>query len=478
MQKNKIVTTAALAVALAVSSAVATTGPAEAATQKTTCTDGANRLWEAKASWGSRYVSGDGTTRVRLTYVGWTTKARTLTTQTEITTYQPGGQPLQTLSGDNAYDYTGGTTWFSRNPANPLAGPGSARVTLKVGLHGTSDCSITFTEPSVDSSGALTFPSPPVAVGETTASTSAVTDTSATLTWSAVSGATGYLVGRDGTDASGLGPWSTTEGGTTTSRTFTNLRPETTYQLYVQPVGGVRKSMAVTTAVQSSSSGPTGGVVPTGVPGTWHQAFGDEFSGTSVNTANWNAAYCKTMNKTEIDPANATVGNGVATLRLSGGKGAMLMTSGVDGCAGSSKNFTLPVGGYAEARANFPTTSSGACADWPAWWASGPGWPAAGEHDIAEVLDGTLTGNYHSPSANLRTQTGSASRMCGSWHVYGLHRRAGAADLYWDGVKVATYPTNDNGAGQALILNIGVHSTNTDLTKPLLVDYVRAWSSV
>jgi len=213
---------------------------------------------------------------------------------------------------------------------------------------------------------------------------------------------------------------------------------------------------------------------PLGVPGAWTQTFTDEFNGTAIDQAKWNSAYCKTMNNTAIDPANATVSNGIATLKLSGGKGAMLTTSSVDGCGGPSANYQLPVGGYTEARASFPVTSTGACANWPAWWSSGPAWPAAGEHDIAEVLSGQLTVNYHSVSG-AHNQGAPAGAWCGGWHTYGLLRAAGSATVYWDGKAVYSYATDDNGQGESLILNIGAHSNNTDLAKPLQVDWVHAY---
>lgn len=231
-------------------------------------------------------------------------------------------------------------------------------------------------------------------------------------------------------------------------------------------------SPATPTPNPTPAAAPPAG--PVGVTGSWASTFTDEFDGASVDRTKWNPAYCKTMNNVTIDPANTTVADGVATLRLAAGKGAMLTTSSVDGCGGTSSNYLFPVGGYAEARAYFPTTNAGACANWPAWWVSGPSWPAAGEHDIAEVLEGQLTGNYHSPVGGPRTYSGG-SKWCGGWHVYGIHRLAASADLYWDGIKVASYPTSDNGGGESLILNIGVHSSNTDTSRPLVVDWVRAW---
>ncbi|PTL71740.1 hypothetical protein C1I63_02005 [Rathayibacter caricis DSM 15933] len=64
---------------------------------------------------------------------------------------------------------------------------------------------------------------------------------SITITWDAPSrdgGAniTGYRVGRDNTDASGSGPWKTVVAADRRSQTFTNLRPNTEYTFFAQPV--------------------------------------------------------------------------------------------------------------------------------------------------------------------------------------------------------------------------------------------------
>lgn len=75
-----------------------------------------------------------------------------------------------------------------------------------------------------------------------------ITDTTATLQWTAAAGATGYTVGRDGTDSHGNGPYETTVSAGTTSLSFTLLQPDTTYILYCAPqTGGERKYYTVRT---------------------------------------------------------------------------------------------------------------------------------------------------------------------------------------------------------------------------------------
>ena len=120
----------------------------------------------------------------------------------------------------------------------------------------------------------------------------------------------------------------------------------------------------------------------------------------------------------------------------------------------------------------FPAVS-GRCYNWPAWWASGPRWPAAGEHDIAEVLSGSLTVDYHSTSRSSQSRGGSWWCVRSS----GVHRKAASTDIYWDGKLVKSYSTDDNNSAESLLLNMGVHSSNTvsGSAGALRVDYVRAW---
>ena len=114
--------------------------------------------------------------------------------------------------------------------------------------------------------------------------------------------------------------------------------------------------------------------------------------------------------------------------------------------------------------------------NWPAWWTTGQSWPATGENDIAEVLKGKLTSNYHSGSGTHNQGAIPGSRG-NEYHTYGLWRKGNLSEVYVDGVKVKSFPTDDGNAPHYLVLNVGKASTSTVYgpASEMKVDYVRAW---
>jgi hypothetical protein len=220
---------------------------------------------------------------------------------------------------------------------------------------------------------------------------------------------------------------------------------------------------------------PSGGSPsPNGIPGNWKLGFDDEFNGTSLDTSQWDSSWFNggTMNNVASSPSNVSVANGVLTLTLSNSTtGALIHTSQAAGRA------TLAVGDVVEARIWFPGNGT-QLYNWPAFWANDTNnYPAGGENDIAEVLGGQLTVNYHSPSG-AHNQGAVPGYWGDAWHTYALYRQAGHCDVYWDGNLVKSYSTDDDGAPEDIMLNIGA-GEGTTMTGPagaVKVDYVRLWA--
>ena len=229
---------------------------------------------------------------------------------------------------------------------------------------------------------------------------------------------------------------------------------------------------AATPAPAAPTTPATGAAGPPVDPATWHPAFDDEFNGSALDTTNWSTSWFNggSMNNTSTSPANVAVSGGILTLTLSSTSVGALVSTNPNG--GASTGFQLTYG-YTEARILFGGSGS-TCNDWPAFWTDGQSWPTNGEIDIAEGL-GTLTSNYHSnaPTNNSNTIPGS---WCGTWHTYGVDREPGINTIYWDGQVIRSYASNDAGAPQYLILNIGSGEGPSAAGDTMQVDYVRAWT--
>jgi beta-glucanase (GH16 family) len=205
---------------------------------------------------------------------------------------------------------------------------------------------------------------------------------------------------------------------------------------------------------------------PPAVPGHWKLVFHDEFNGTSLDRTVWNEhdGWANQNNVTDY-ASNITVKDGHAILTLA---------SPTSGAEISTDRFLLQVGDYAEARIEFAGSGS-TIYNWPAFWTSGPNWPAGGENDVAEGF-GNLTVNYHSPSLVERSGP-IAGNWAGSFHTYGVYRGRGFARVYWDGRPVRTYRTADDGQPQSLLLTLGASDqTRTGPAGAMVVDYVRVWA--
>ena len=218
--------------------------------------------------------------------------------------------------------------------------------------------------------------------------------------------------------------------------------------------------------------------VPLGVPGPWHLVFDDEFD--FLNTTAWTPYWftdCNpksVMNNVKTCSSNVKVANGEAVLQLSDAEsGALLSTNPKDGVRGHA-GFAF-TSGYAEARIYFPGTCRSGIPNWPAWWTVGQRFPLTGEIDIAESLGGDMWSVYH--SAEGKKSQPVSGCWAGAYHTYGLHRKAGVNDLYYDGRLVHSYATKDGNSPHFLLLNVGVSAGPRAFGErsSMKVDYVRVW---
>jgi beta-glucanase (GH16 family) len=134
-------------------------------------------------------------------------------------------------------------------------------------------------------------------------------------------------------------------------------------------------------------------------------------------------------------------------------------------------NFTY---GYMEARVW--TDGSTELSNWPAFWADGQNWPADGEIDVVEGLNGQACWHFH--------YTGGGPGGCatgnyaGSWHTFGADWEPNSITYYYDGAQVGQITSGVTSAPMYLILNLAVdQSYGGPMQVPgtMRVDYVRVW---
>jgi hypothetical protein len=230
----------------------------------------------------------------------------------------------------------------------------------------------------------------------------------------------------------------------------------------------------------SSNGCTSGGVVApciggatTGASGWGSPTFDDEFTNdSSLNTTDWASSWFNggSMNGVSTSASNVSVSGGVLNMELSSTSSGSLISSDPGGGAGTGFQFTY---GFAEAEIDFPGSGS-SIYNWPAFWTDGQSWPADGESDIAEGL-GTLTSNYHSPQGANNSNTISGTWSNG-YHTYGLDRTPGEDYIYWDGKLVRSYASDDGGAPEYLIFNVGTGNTTvTGSGSDMKVKYARVW---
>lgn len=231
---------------------------------------------------------------------------------------------------------------------------------------------------------------------------------------------------------------------------------------------------AVVLVVMGARPAAAADPLPTGVPGSWHLTWRDEFDGTALDRDRWEDLwYGQTdMNGQVKSAANVRVANGTLQLTVGADRSGAVVSS--DPWGGATTGFEMTAG-YVEARVWLPgsgTTVYG----WPTWWTNGHDWPDGGEVDVVEGLGARATSNYHS-AAGADNSGPVAGTWARSWHTYGVLREAGRNTIYWDGRVVRSYVTHDDLAPHHLIFTNGPGAvTRTGIDSQMRVDHVRVWT--
>jgi beta-glucanase (GH16 family) len=246
--------------------------------------------------------------------------------------------------------------------------------------------------------------------------------------------------------------------------------------------GATQAPVAPTAAptAQPVSSPPA---LPAGETGNWRLVFGDEFNGSSLNTANWSSGWFGSgitgpLTSPELqcfDPAQVSV---------SGGELDLSMIAKAETCGGQTRPYASGIVttngkfsftyGFVEARVWVPGTG-GVIPDWPDVWTDGQNWPADGEIDIMEGLSGQACWNFHYP--------GGAPGWCsdasftGGWHTFGVDWEPGSLTYFYDGANVGTVTTGVTSAPMYLILSLVADKVNGGPVGPATIrfDYVHVW---
>ncbi|MCA9262212.1 MAG: family 16 glycosylhydrolase [Planctomycetales bacterium] len=230
--------------------------------------------------------------------------------------------------------------------------------------------------------------------------------------------------------------------------------------------------------------------------GNWQYHWGDDFSGTQLDTTKWSYNYpwgATHNHDATMSPDNARLGDGTLSLVAERTGSGADFTSGTVSTGYTRATFN---GGYIEARILLPDTPG----SWPAFWGLYSGWPP--ESDIMEYPIDTAAGSgyaqdqYH--TAWHHSQGGGAGAgqvnpsgvgdLGGAYHTFGMEWvEDDWVGYYMDGNLVSQFGTDAAIAEMQymyLILNYAVGgwpgTPNTtewpvghsDTTK---IDWVRVW---
>ncbi|WP_042377267.1 glycoside hydrolase family 16 protein [Streptacidiphilus melanogenes] len=209
----------------------------------------------------------------------------------------------------------------------------------------------------------------------------------------------------------------------------------------------------------------------------WHLVLDDEFDGTALDTAIWRPGWfgsgltgpVSSSEKQGYDSANVTESGGRLRLALTAEHGALVSSNPHDGRASGGFEFTGPA--LVEARIRTPGTTSVAVDNWPAFWSDGQRYPADGEIDTMEGLNGRLCFHVHDGTG----APGACTSLRPGWHVYASYWNPDdrTVTFYYDGYTLAQEPFTNGGAAQYLVLDNT--SSTTPVPQTMLVDWLRVW---
>ena len=228
--------------------------------------------------------------------------------------------------------------------------------------------------------------------------------------------------------------------------------------------------------------------IPMAVPidDTWKLTFDEEFNGDTLDTTKWVSNWfgspgqvtkpCNSNETAAYNPANVSVSGGCLRIKATAQNSTVAGKTYPDtsGIINSYQAYWQTFG-YFEAKMNL-VGQTGAIANWPAFWLDGENWPADGEIDVMEGLNGKAAFHLHNSAGS---QGGAAAGDFTGWHTYGVLWVPGKLEFYYDRNLVGTITNGVTTKPMYIIVNhaVGTYGGPRVLPCEMAVEYVRAWSN-